>query len=64
MTTAAANDDFKVCLSYRQASAATSASRTTLYRLVRDGMLETRKVRGRVFITRQSLEKVFGPQAA
>ena len=56
----AANDN-RICYSYREASKATSCSRTALYRLVKDGKLEARKVAGRVFITAASLRAVFGP---
>lgn len=59
----AANDNdvkFKISYSYKEAAKATGSSRTTLWRLVKAGELEARPVRGRVFLTRESLEAKFG----
>lgn len=57
----AANDNGdKVAYSYREAVAATGASRNTLSKMVSDGKLQVRRWGSRVFIPRSELERVFG----
>lgn len=50
----------RVCFSYHEAIAATGSSRTSLWRLIKAGALGARTVGERVFITVESLERVFG----
>lgn len=59
---APANDNqAKISYSYKEAVAATGASRNTLSRMVSAGELEVRYRGRRVFIPRSELEKHFGP---
>jgi hypothetical protein len=46
--------------SFNEANEASSLSRTTLWRLIRAGKLDTVKIGGRVIITAASLEKMMG----
>jgi len=58
----AANDNgAKISYSYREAVAATGASRNTLSRMVAAGEIEARHRGRRVFIPRAELERHFGP---
>lgn len=55
----AANDN-KISYSYREAAAATGASRNTLSRMVAAGEIVVRHRGRRVFIPKAELEKHFG----
>ena len=48
----------KLAYSIEEAMAATTLSRTGLWRLAREGKLETRKIGGRVLIPAASLRKL------
>lgn len=56
-----ANDNgAKICYSYKEAVAATGATRNMLSQMVSSGELEVRRRGRRVFILRASLEAAFG----
>lgn len=57
------NDDAKLCYSYKEAQEATSASRTTLWRMVQRGDLVVVHIGSRAFITAKSLKIAFGPKS-
>lgn len=54
----------KLSYSVREAAAATSISRTTLYCLINEGKLATRKVGGRTLIPAASLHRLIEGEAA
>lgn len=59
--TAANDNSFKLAYSYKEAVAATGASRNTLSRMVSAGEILARHRGRRVFIPRAELERHFGP---
>lgn len=54
----------KLAYSVREAAAATSISKTTLYTLIGRGKLTTRRVGGRTIIPAESLERLIQGEAA
>jgi excisionase family DNA binding protein len=48
----------KLAYSIEEAMAATTLSRPTLWRLAREGKLETRKIRGRILVSAQGLRRL------
>lgn len=54
----------KLSYSVREAAVATSISRTTLYTLINEGKLATRKVGGRTLIPAASLHRLIEGEAA
>lgn len=59
----AMTDPAKIAYTYKEAVAATGASRNTLSKMVSSGEIEVRRRGRRVVIPRASLEAAFGPSS-